>query len=183
MKFNQDLLEKEVSRKIVFQGRVFDIAVCEAELCNHEVVRRDIMLHNGGVGVLPFDSEGNVFLVQQYRYGASKFLWEIPAGKLEKGEDPFECAVRELEEETGYVGGEFSYLGELNPSPAIMSEVIYLYLAKDLKPGRRHLDADEFLEVERVPFAKAYQMVLDGEITDAKTQIAILKAKALLSLS
>lgn len=182
MNFNKDLFETEVSREIVFSGRVFEIAVCQAELCNHDVVRRDIMLHNGGVGILPIDDEGNVFLVQQYRYGASRFLWEIPAGKLEKGEDPFECAVRELEEETGFIGGDYQYLGQLNPSPAIMSEIIYLYLAKDLKIGKRHLDADEFLEVEKVPFAKAYQMVLDGEITDAKTQIAILKAKALLCL-
>ena len=182
MKFNTELFEKEVSREIIFEGRVFDIAVCQAELCNHEVVRRDIMLHNGGVGVLPIDDEGNVYLVQQYRYGASKFLWEIPAGKLEKGEDPFACAVRELEEETGYVGGEFLYLGEINPSPAIMSEIIHIYLAKNLKPGDRHLDEDEFLEVEKVPFAQAFKMVLDGEITDAKTQIALFKAKELLSL-
>ncbi len=182
MNFNKDLYENEISREIVFCGKVFDIAVCKAELCNHQVVQRDIMLHNGGVGVLPIDAEGNVFLVQQYRYGASKFLWEIPAGKLEKGENPFECAVRELEEETGYIGGDYVYLGEMNPSPAIMSEIIYLYLARDLKVGSRHLDDDEFLEVEKFTFSKAYQMVLDGEITDAKTQLAILKAKEFLSL-
>lgn len=182
MEFNKNLLEEEVSREIVFKGRVFDIAVCQARLCNDEVVRRDIMLHNGGVGILPIDCDGNILLVQQYRYGASEFLWEIPAGKLEKGEDPFSCALRELEEETGFVGGDYISLGKLNPSPAIMSEIIYLYLARNLTKGARHLDDDEFLEVEKVPFEQAYRMVLSGEITDAKTQIAILKAKVLLNL-
>lgn len=182
MKFNPDLMEREISREIVFEGRVFDIAKCHAVVKNGDTVRRDIMLHNGGVGVLPLDADNHIILVQQYRYGASCFLWEIPAGKLEKGEDPFKCAVRELEEETGYTTDDYTYLGKLNPSPAIMSEVIHLYLAKNLQEGVRHLDEDEFLEIERVPFDMAYQMVMNGEITDAKTQIAILKAKALLSL-
>lgn len=180
MTFNKDLIETEVSREVVFEGKVFDIAVCQARIQNGDIVRRDIMLHNGGVGILPLDPDGNVILVQQYRYGASEFLWEIPAGKLEKGENPYDCAVRELEEETGFISESITYLGKLNPSPAIMSEIIYLYLAKDLKPGVRHLDADEFLEVEKIPLPKAYQMVWDGEITDAKTQIAILKTKELL---
>ncbi len=182
MIFNQNLFEKEVSREIVFEGKVFDIAKCQAKLQNGDIVGRDIMLHNGGVGVLALDSDNQIVLVQQYRYGASSFLWEIPAGKLEKGEDPFECAQRELEEETGFRSENYISLGKLNPSPAIMSEIIYLYLARDLIPGKRHLDEDEFLETERVPFEKAYQMVLNGEITDAKTQIAILKTKALLNL-
>ena len=181
MEFNQNLFEKEVSRDIIFEGKVFNIAVCQAELPSGEIVRRDIMLHNGGVGVLPIDENINVILVQQYRYGASCFLWEIPAGKLEKGEDPFECAKRELEEETGYRTDNYTYLGILNPSPAIMSEVIHIYLAQDLTAGERHLDQDEFLEVQKVPFEVAYQMVLDGKITDAKTQIAILKAKNYLT--
>ena len=182
MNFNPDLMEKEVSREIVFEGRVFDIAKCYAELSNGEIVRRDIMLHNGGVGILPLDEDNNIVLVQQYRYGASEFLWEIPAGKLEKGEDPFACAVRELEEETGCCSKSFTFLGKLNPSPAIMSEVIYLYLARDLFSGTVHLDDDEFLEVKRVPFDEAFKMVMRGEITDAKTQIAILKTKQILSL-
>ena len=182
MEFNQDLFEREISREIVFKGRIFEIAKCEAVVQNGDVVPREFMIHNGGVGILPIDDENNVILVQQYRYGASCFLWEIPAGKLEKGEDPFCCAVRELEEETGYRTDDYTCLGKLNPSPAIMSEIIHIYLAKNLVPGSRHLDADEFLEIEKVPFEKAYQMVMDGEITDAKTQIAILKAKHLLNL-
>lgn len=180
MDFNQELMEKEVSREIVFEGRVFDIAKCHAELSNGEIVRRDIMLHNGGVGILPLDEENRIILVEQYRYGASSFLWEIPAGKLEKGEDHFACAVRELEEETGMKANSFTYLGYLNPSPAIMSEIIHLYLARDLEPGIRHLDADEFLDVKKIPFEKAFEMVMNGEITDAKTQIALFKTKELL---
>ena len=180
MEFNQKLIEKEVSREIVFNGRIFKIAKCKAELCNHQIVDREIMLHSGGVGILPVDDNNNVLLVQQYRYGASSFLWEIPAGKLEYGEDPYECAIRELSEETGCSAGTIESLGKLNPSPAIMSEIIYLYLATDLKNGDKHLDADEFLDVVRVPFEQAIQMVFSGEITDAKTQIALLKAKEYL---
>ena len=179
MEFNKELMEKEISREIVFSGKIFKIAKCKA-LIQDKVVDREIMLHSGGVGVLPIDEKGNVLLVQQYRYGASEFLWEIPAGKLEYGEDPYECAVRELKEETGCSAGSIKCLGKLNPSPAIMSEIIYIYLATDLKKGEMALDADEFLAVETVPFEKAVDMVLSGEITDAKTQIALLKAEKLL---
>ena len=183
MEFNQNLIEKEISREIVFNGKIFKIAKCKAELCNHQIVDREIMLHSGGVGILPVDENKNVLLVQQYRYGVSSFVWEIPAGTLEYGEDPYECAVRELSEETGCSAGTIESLGKLNPSPAIMSEIIHLYLATDLKNGNKHLDADEFLDVVRVPFDQAIQMVLSGEITDAKTQIALLKEKDLLSPS
>ena len=180
MKFNQNLIEKEVSREIVFNGRIFKIAKCKAELCNKQIVDREIMLHSGGVGILPIDENQNVILVQQYRYGASTFLWEIPAGKLEYGEDPYECAIRELSEETGCTATSIESLGKLNPSPAIMSEIIYLYLATGLKNGNKHLDADEFLDVVRIPLDQAIAMVFSGEITDAKTQIALLKAKEIL---
>ena len=140
------------------------------------------MLHSGGVGILPVDKDNNVFLVEQYRYGASEFLLEIPAGKLEYGEDPYDCAVRELSEETGCTAGSIVSLGKMNPSPAIMSEIIHIYLAKDLTYGERHLDKDEFLDVVKVPFSKAIEMIFSGEITDAKTQIALLKAKEILGL-
>ncbi len=180
MEFNQNLIEKEVSREIVFDGKIFKIAKCKAELCNRQIVDREIMLHSGGVGILAIDEKQNVLLVQQYRYGASTFLWEIPAGKLEYGEDPFECAVRELSEETGCTADSMEFLGKLNPSPAIMSEIIYIYMATGLKNGDKHLDADEFLDVVRIPLEEAVQMVFSGEITDAKTQIALLKANQLL---
>ena len=182
MTFNQNLIEKEVSREIVFNGKIFQIAKCKARLCNHDIVDREIMLHSGGVGILPLDNDGNVLLVQQYRYGAQTFLWEIPAGKLEYGEDPYACAVRELSEETGCSAEKIQPLGKINPSPAIMSEIIYIYLATGLMSGERHLDEDEFLDVAKVPFDKAIEMVFSGEITDAKTQIALLKAKEILKL-
>jgi len=180
MEFNQKLIEKEVSREIVFNGKIFKIAKCKAELCNHQIVDREIMLHSGGVGILAIDESKNVLLVQQYRYGASSFLWEIPAGKLEYGEEPFACAVRELSEETGCTADNIEFLGKLHPSPAIMSEVIYIYMATGLKYGDKHLDTDEFLDVVRIPLEQAVQMVFSGEITDAKTQIALLKANELL---
>ncbi len=180
MKFNEKLLEKEVSREIVFQGRIFQIAKCKAELCNQAIVDREIMIHSGGVCVLPVDEEGNVLLVQQYRYGAASFLLEVPAGKLEKGEEPFSCAKRELSEETGCSASKWRSLGKMHSSPAIMSEVIHIYMAEGLSYGERHLDANEFLDVVKLPFDEALAMVLSGEITDAKTQVALLKAQALL---
>ncbi len=183
MEFNKELIEKEISREIVFNGRIFKIAKCRAELCNHDIVDREIMLHNGGVCVLPVDKDGNILLVQQYRYGASCFLLEVPAGKLEEGEDPFACAVRELSEETGCKAEKWRSLGKMNASPAIMSEIIYIYMAEDLSYGERHLDADEFLDVVKLPFREALAMIFSGEITDAKTQIALLKAAKILGIS
>lgn len=180
MKFNENLIEKEVERNIVFSGKIFEVAQCQAELCNGDVVGRDIILHSGGVGILPIDEHKNVLLVQQYRYGASCFMLEIPAGKLELGEAPYSCAIRELSEETGCAADNMIKLGVLNPSPAILSEIIHIYLATGLHFGERHLDGDEFLDVVSVPFDEAVSMVMSGEITDAKTQIAILKAKELL---
>lgn len=182
MKFNESLIEKEISREIVFDGHIFKIAKCKAELCNGAIVDREIMLHNGGVCVLPIDEDGNVLLVQQYRYGASSFLLEVPAGKLELGEDPFDCALRELSEETGCTASVWKPMGKMNSSPAIMSEIIYLYLAQGLSYGERHLDSDEFLDVVRLPLKEAIAMVFSGEITDAKTQVALLKAKILLGV-
>lgn len=179
MILDERLKETEINRNIVFDGKIFKIAQCKAELCDGTLVDREFMIHSGGVCILPVDDDGNVYLVQQYRYGAGRVLLEIPAGKLEKGEIPYDCAVRELSEETGFSADKITPLGVMFSSPAIMSEIIYLYLARNLTEGKKHLDNGEFLELVKIPFDEALEMVANGEITDAKTQLALLKAKCL----
>lgn len=171
------LLEVETERQKVFQGPVFSIDVCKATLPNGKTARRDVMMHSGGVCILPIHDDDTVTLVRQYRYGASMLLWEAPAGKLELGEDPLHSAIRELSEETGFTAQEVIPMGKMYSSPAIMSEIIYLYAATGLTAGKIHPDDDEFLQRTRIPFEKALQMVDNGEITDGKTQLLLLKWK------
>ncbi len=174
---DKQLLEVETERRRVFQGPIFSIDVCKATLPNGKTARRDVMMHSGGVCILPIHDDGTVTLVRQYRYGASMLLWEAPAGKLEPGEDSLHSAIRELSEETGFTAQEVIPMGKMHSSPAIMSEIIYLYAATGLTAGESHPDDDEFLQRTRIPFEKALQMVDDGEITDGKTQLLLLKWK------
>lgn len=176
MNFN----EKTVSSKTVYKGKVFEVRTQQVLLDDNSVTGRDVVIHHGGAGILAIDSENCVFLVCQYRKGAEREMLEIPAGKLELGEDPKSCAVRELEEEIGAVAGKIESLGEFFPTPAYCSEKISIYLATDLTLREQHLDAGEFLEVVKIPFAKAFDMVMSGEIIDAKTIIALLKADKMM---
>ena len=177
-----ELFEKEIERNIVFDGRIFKTVVCKAELPNGEAVSRELTVHSGGVCILPIDNEGYGYFVKQYRYGAGKVLLEAPAGKLEIGEDPFDAAVRELSEETGFISGRVIPMGVLYSSPAIMTEKIYMYLALDLTCGRQHLDHDEFLELQRIKLRDARDMVYKNEIEDGKSQALILKSAHYLNL-
>ena len=125
--------------------------------------------------------EGKVVCVRQYRYAVGQVTLEIPAGKRDSlDEDPLECGKRELKEETGCIAEKYDYLGTLLPTPAYDTEVIHMYLARGLSQSEQKLDEDEFLDVTAVPFDKAVEMVMNNEITDAKTQLAILKAKLLI---
>lgn len=177
-----ELYEKELNRQTVFQGRILDVHVDKVELPNGRTATREIVDHPGGVGILALDGAGNILTVTQYRYAYRQTLLEIPAGKLERGEDPYQAGLRELREETGATTKELTPLGKVYPSPGYCNEVIHLYMARDLTWGEMDLDDDEFLNVERVPFQEMVERVLSGEITDAKTCIAVLKAKALLGL-
>lgn len=177
-----ELYEKELNRQTVFQGRILDVHVDKVELPNGRTATREIVDHPGGVGILALDGAGNILTVTQYRYAYRQTLLEIPAGKLERGEDPYQAGLRELREETGASAGSLTPLGRVYPSPGFSDEIIYLYLARDLTWGEMHPDEDEFLLPERVPFPALAEKVLSGEITDAKTCIAVLKAKLLLGL-
>lgn len=177
-----DMREKLVKSEEIFNGKVIRLKKEVVLLPNGEEAGREIVNHPGGVAILPLDNENNVYMVRQYRRPFDDILLEIPAGKLNYGEDPFACGTRELEEETGLVAEKYDYLGKFYVTPGFCSEVIHLYLARGLKKGEAHLDEDEFLEVYKMPFDELFSMVMNNEIKDAKTAIAILKTKALLSL-
>ena len=133
---------------------------------------REVITHPGGASVIA-EENGYIYFVKQFRYPYQKTLLEIPAGKLNEGEDPKECAMRELEEETGLKANSVTLLHSIYPTPAYTSEITYIYLANGLQKGSVHLDDDEFLNVEKIPVEKARQMLLSGEIHDAKTIIAL----------
>lgn len=183
MSEQMDLTERKLSREDKFTGRIVTVHVDTVELPGGRTATREVVDHPGGVAVLALDGENNVLTVTQYRYPFGKPLLEIPAGKLDHpGEDPYEAGLRELKEETGAVPGAYQSLGRILPSPGCYGETLHLYLARDLRMEGQHLDEDEFLNVERVPFAEMVRRCLDGEIEDAKTVAAVLKAKLLLNL-
>lgn len=175
-----DLTERTLSREDIFQGHIFSVHVDRALLPDGTQATREVVEHNGGVAVLALDDDNNVLTVTQYRYVFGKTLLELPAGKLDHpGEDPAAAGLRELKEETGAVPGRYESLGRILPSPGCYTEVLHLFLARDLNMGEQHLDPDEFLNVERVPFDEMVRRCLSGEIEDAKTVVAVLKAKLL----
>ena len=170
-----ELIEKTVGTETIFEGRIVRLHVDQVELPNGHVTTREVVEHPGGVCILPLDNEDMVTLVKQFRYPFHQVICELPAGKLDAGEGHRLCALRELKEEVGMTPDELIYLGALYSSPGFSGEIIHLYLAKGLHQGACQPDEDEFLEVERIPLEKAAAMVLDGTITDAKTQAAVLK--------
>ena len=172
--------EKTLSSKTVYDGKIFEVCTQKVLLDDNSTAVRDVVIHHGGAGVLATDSDKRVFLVRQYRKGAECEMLEIPAGKLEKDEDPKACAVRELREEIGAEADSIEFLGSFFPTPAYCSEKIHIYFAAGLHLKEQHLDKGEFLEIVKVPFKDAVNMVMSGEITDAKTIIALLKANEML---
>lgn len=170
-----DLTEKTLSQKTIFNGRIINLRVDEIELPNGEKSTREVIEHNGGACIVALTDEDEVLLVKQYRYAYGKVVTEIPAGKIEKGEDPMDCASRELVEETGYSAKKIELLGEIYPSPGYCGEVIYIYKASELTKGNQHLDDDEFLDVIKIPLKEAYDMIVRGEICDSKTITGILR--------
>lgn len=176
------LQEKTIASNVVYEGPIFTITHDTAELENGKTAVRDVLHHFGGVCVIPVTDNNEILLVRQFRYPFSRTTLEIPAGKLEKGESHAECGRRELLEETGCVCSEYTYLGEMLPTPAYNSEITHIYLAKGLSFEKQQLDTDEFLDVEKIPLSAALQQVMDGTITDGKTQIAILKAARILGI-
>ena len=175
-----ELKETRLSGETVFDGKIMHVRRDVVQLSDGSEAFREVVDHSGGVCVLALDDERRVLVVRQFRYPHEKVLCEIPAGKLERGEDPFEAAKRELKEETGAVAQKWESLGEIYPTPAYCGEIIRMYMARELDFGETALDEGEFLEVERIDFDLLVQQLLAGEIRDAKTVAAVLKAKLLL---
>ena len=172
--------EKTIESREIFQGKILNLQLDRVELEDGTISRREIVRHPGGAAILPLDGDGQVTLVRQYRYALGQELLEIPAGKLEYGEDPKAAAIRELEEECGLIAGQVTDLGCLYPSVGYDDEIIYLYLARDLHATEARPDEGEFVSLEKYPLERLVEMVLAGEIHDAKTVTAILKTKAIL---
>ena len=177
-----DMYEKTISSQSIFKGVIVDLRVDQIQLPNGDGSIREVVSHPGGVCVVPYHDDGTVTVVKQFRYPFGRVVTELPAGKLERGEDPRPAALRELEEEVGVTCGELTDLGRLYLSPGFSTEVLHMYLARQLRQGACHPDEDEFLEVERVPFSALAEQVLSGAITDAKTVALVLKVKLLLGL-
>lgn len=170
------LEEKQIKREVIFEGKVLNVVRDTVTLPDGNEATREVCLHIGAVCVIPLLSDGCVLMERQYRYPHKRIFLEIPAGKLNYiGEDTLAAAKRELREETGAIAKKYTDLGEIIPSPAIVGEKIRMYLAEDITFTDRKLDEDEFLEVEKIPLRDLYEMVMSGEIKDAKTQIAVLK--------
>lgn len=175
----EKLAERQTASELVFDGKILHLYRDDIELPNGQPAERELIRHVGAVCVIPITDDGCAVMERQYRYPVNRVLLEIPAGKLDsKSEDHEAAARRELEEETGYRAKELIPLGMFYPACAYSDETIWMYLAKGLERGERHLDADEFLDVELIPLKELVKQVLAGEIPDAKTQIAILKAAA-----
>ena len=176
-----DISEKKIDSKTVYEGVIVDVTLDNAELVNGKRVKREVVHHPGGAAVIPIDDEGFCLCVRQFRYPMQKLMLEIPAGKLDRGEDHRLCAERELSEETGLAADQLIYLGGICTSPGFSDEMLHIYLALGLHPGECHPDDDEFLELERHHIDELTDKVMSGEIEDAKTVIAVLKARRYLN--
>ena len=175
-----ELFEKQVASKQIFDGKVVKLFVDDIELPNGKGAFREVVRHPGAVCVIPITDDGEVIMVKQFRYPFASVLLEIPAGKLEIGEDPLDAVKRELEEESGVVADNIEFIGMTYTTVAFTDEKIYTYLATGLTYKESHPDEDEFLEVVKIPLDTLVNMVMSGEIKDSKTQVAILKAEKLL---
>ncbi len=170
-----NLKETPLEQEYRYRGKIVNLRVDKARLPNGAEAVREVIEHPGGVCVAALTDQEELLFVRQFRYPYQEVLLEIPAGKLAVGEDPLACGKRELKEETGAEAACYESLGKLYPSPGYCGEVIHMFLATGLSYGEMRPDEDEFLEVERIPLEEAVQRILRGEITDAKTQAAVLK--------
>ena len=156
--------------KIKFEGKVFDLKVDEIVYDSGNEGIREVAVHPGGAVVVPVKGNGKIVMIKQYRYPLDKFLIELPAGKLEKNEDPMKCAARELEEETGYNVGKIEKLGSIFTTPGFCTEELHIYLAKDLKPGNHNREEGEYgMEIFEFSQDEIEEKIRKGEIVDSKT--------------
>lgn len=170
-----ELFEKTLTQEYKYKGKIINLRFDTALLPDGRECLREVVEHNGGVTVAAVNENKEVYLVEQFRYPYREVIIEAPAGKLEKGEDPFEAGKRELLEETGAVAEKYYDLGVFYPSPGYCGEIIHLYAATGLKMSEQNLDEDEFLNVKKISLDEAVDMVLQGKIPDGKTQALLLR--------
>ena len=172
---DKNLVEKKISSEPVFDGVLLHVRRDEVELPNGNKSVREWIQHPGASAIIPLLPDNQIILVRQFRYPVGQVTLEVPAGKLDKvGEDPIECAKRELSEETGYTAGKYWKLTTIATTVGFTNEYIHLYAASDLTPGKIHPDSDEFINVVKIPLTAALQMVESGKIYDAKSAVSIL---------
>ena len=167
--------ERKLSSEMKFDGKLIQVTYDVAEV-NGKEAWREVVHHPGASAVVAIDENNRIIMEKQFRYALNDYLLEIPAGKLDKGEDPLVCAKRELEEETGIIASEWISLGTIATSPGFCNEVIHLYVAKGLSKGEIHWDEDEYVEVERYTFVELLQCIKEETIKDSKTLSALLLA-------
>ncbi|MGM7701764.1 NUDIX domain-containing protein [Pseudalkalibacillus sp. Hm43] len=167
------LEEKTLDSKVIYNGKIIDLHLEKVELPDGRTSEREVVKHPGAVAILAVTPEDKIVFVRQYRKPLNREIIEIPAGKLEPDETPETCAIRELEEETGYRTGKLEFLQSFYTSPGFADEIIHIYYTDQLEPGEEQLDQDEFVELMEVTLDEAIQMVKDQKIYDAKTAFAV----------
>jgi ADP-ribose pyrophosphatase len=166
----------------IFTGRIIKLDVIDVRLPDGKEGKRELVIHPGAVAIVALDGAQNVLLVRQFRSAAQKVLWEIPAGTLHSGEEPFACAVRELQEETGYFPGKLEAIGGIYTAPGYTTEFIHLFVATELSESKLAHDEDEFIEVERRSLPEAMLMIENGVIADGKSVAGILRVLRTLGI-
>ncbi|WP_176717362.1 NUDIX hydrolase [Vulcanibacillus modesticaldus] len=169
----KDYIEQTISSTTIYEGKIIKVDVDKVRLPNGKESFREIVHHSGAVAILAISKENKVIMVKQYRKPLEKTILEIPAGKLEKGEKPLDCAIRELKEETGYTASNMSQIAKFYTSPGFADEIIYLFKAEDIQPGAAKPDEDEFVELVELTIDEVNELINDSKIIDAKTLIAL----------
>lgn len=172
--------ENTMKTERIYEGKILNLRIDTVELPDKKYSKREIIEHPGAVAIIAITEDNELVLVKQFRKAVEKTLLELPAGKLEIGEAPEECAKRELLEETGFSAKEMKYLCEFYTSPGFCNEKMYLFLAEGLVKGKSNPDNDEYIEVYKKKLDELYHMVINGDILDSKTIIGIYTAKALI---
>ena len=186
LKITEDIIattsEKRLESEKIYDGKVLNVRRDVIELPNGNKAPREVVEHNGAVCVVALLDSGEIIMEYQHRYAVDEITLEIPAGKLDsREEDPFSAAQRELREETGAIAKKWTYLGQYLPSPAILEERVHMYLAEDISFVECDYDEDEFMTLTRMPLSEAVDMIMDGTLTDGKTQAALLRVSVMKS--
>lgn len=174
-----NLTEKKINSSEKFHGKILRLYLDEVELSNGHRSSREVVRHPGASAVIVKTNDGKLIMERQYRYPIDKILWEIPAGKIDLNEKPFDCARRELEEETGFTAENWKEIGYIYTTPGFSDEKIYLYFASELSKGKTNLDEDEFVEIKYFTLSEVEKMIIENEINDSKTIAAFFRAQKL----